>query len=574
MLEFGSELEALDFGSLTVNADTASLREQLGRRIGIDENLHEPKFGSLRRPVEANIGHAAFLCLQGQGEIANPDLLFHRQGERGIDQTLRDTIPYFLGAVPSDQALKRVQLREARRVVQRLETALRAAQAAAQNIEADLLALLLEAQAVGLIGTTTEVTDRTELVQLLESARRANTINSTESAESDHSQQDRRRELGRERDRLRDELRSLASDRALLLDERDVEGGYVAAVEKQLGRLTSLNLLGGQSERAAGAATRGTTDGARGDQESGHQADCPLCGSELAEADPAVNQLEASIRELSEQLQDVQAARPARRGASTRIDERSAAAREQLRAVEGALQALSGGDATISDVSSPGRQDFTRGRIDATLGRMQSSDNTELRRLQAAVASASRTVEQLEAELDEQNERQQLTSRLNIISRDMTNFAGRLNLEHQGGTVRLDLADLTVVADTETGPAPLFRIGSADNWIGYHLVTHLALHRYFVRQDRPVPRLLMLDQPTQAYYPSEISQRTGIAENDADRVAVNRMFRLFFDIVSELAPSFQLIVCDHANLPDKWFQDSIVHNWRNGVKLIPADWLA
>ena len=68
----------------------------------------------------------------------------------------------------------------------------------------------------------------------------------------------------------------------------------------------------------------------------------------------------------------------------------------------------------------------------------------------------------------------------------MTWWADQLHLEHRGRNVRLDLNRLTVVADTDTdtdaGPAPLFRIGSAEHWIGYHL----ALHRYFVRQKRRV----------------------------------------------------------------------------------------
>ena len=60
--------------------------------------------------------------------------LFHRQGEAGIDQALRDTIPYFLGAVPSDEALKRARLRDARRPLQWLDASLRAAQDNAANI--------------------------------------------------------------------------------------------------------------------------------------------------------------------------------------------------------------------------------------------------------------------------------------------------------------------------------------------------------------------------------------------------------------------------------------------------------
>jgi Protein of unknown function (DUF3732) len=138
-----------------------------------------------------------------------------------------------------------------------------------------------------------------------------------------------------------------------------------------------------------------------------------------------------------------------------------------------------------------------------------------------------------------------------MVGRDMTAYADQLSLEHSEGSVRLDLARLTVVADTERGPIPLERIGSAANWIGYHLATHLALHRYFTRQERSVPRFLLLDQPTQAHYPSEVSKQSGIPDDDADRVAVNRIFRLLYDIAEELAPRFQIIVCDKANLSDQ-----------------------
>jgi hypothetical protein len=34
-----------------------------------------------------------------------------------------------------------------------------------------------------------------------------------------------------------------------------------------------------------------------------------------------------------------------------------------------------------------------------------------------------------------------------------------------------------VIADTLNGPVPLFRMGSAENWVGYHVLAHLALHK-------------------------------------------------------------------------------------------------
>ncbi|WP_432185745.1 DUF3732 domain-containing protein, partial [Streptomyces tendae] len=40
-------------------------------------------------------------------------------------------------------------------------------------------------------------------------------------------------------------------------------------------------------------------------------------------------------------------------------------------------------------------------------------------------------------------------------------------------------------------------MGSGENWVGCHVNVHLALHHCSSPQGRPVPRLLMLDQPTQ-----------------------------------------------------------------------------
>jgi hypothetical protein len=40
-----------------------------------------------------------------------------------------------------------------------------------------------------------------------------------------------------------------------------------------------------------------------------------------------------------------------------------------------------------------------------------------------------------------------------------------------------------------------------------------------------------------------------------------------------LAPELQIIVTDHANLSEKWFQDAIIEEWRGGKELVPSEWL-
>lgn len=548
MLAFGAVVEPPRFAELVVNSDTTALREQLGRRIGIEENEHAPSDGALRAPLEANLGHAQLLCLQGQGEIANRSLLFHRQGEDGIAQALKDTLPYFLGAVPRDQALKRTRLRAARRELRRAANELANAQRDAAAADVDVRALMAEARAARLVPDD-PVPTRQQAVEVLRSALAATTSRRELATTQDDAASDSRRELTNRRSDLRSRLDALNAERDLLLDQSHAEGNYGSAVRQQAGRLLSLNLL---------------TDPSDSDSEA-----CPLCGSQLAEADSDVDGLRRHLASLADELQSITTIEPARRRALGDLETQLQETRDEFNAISRAVRGLRASDS--ADLSA--QIEFTRGRIDATLARVDASDDSALDRLNQAARSARVLVEALDSELDDDEEAAQVLSRLGVISADMTRWADQLELEHSGAIVRLDLARLTVVADTEQGPATLARIGSAENWVAYHLITHLALHRYFVRQQRPVPRLLMLDQPSQAYYPSEVEIESGVPVRDADRIAVERMYELMYEVIGGLDGQFQVIVSDHANLDLDWFQESIAFNWRNGDKLIPEEWI-
>ncbi len=50
------------------------------------------------------------------------------------------------------------------------------------------------------------------------------------------------------------------------------------------------------------------------------------------------------------------------------------------------------------------------------------------------------------------------------------------------------------------------------------------------------------------------------------------MFELMRDVVQELHPGLQIIVTEHADINEEWYQQAVVERWRNGAALIPADW--
>jgi hypothetical protein len=548
MLEIGAELEVPEFGQLGVNADTKSLRDQVGRLIGIDENAGEPATPWAQSGLEANLGHATWLCLQGQGEIDNRDLLFHRQGEDGIAPALRDTLPYFLGAVPRDQAVQRQELVAARRDLRRAQADLERAKAVDEEIDVTLLAMMREAVVSGLLQDE-ERSGQAEMFAALRSVLEAPIA---PVAEFDDVTAGRREALDRERSELRIALRAAGAQTELLRSMSSDEHAYTGVVDQQISRLSSIHLLG--------------------DADDGGSV-CPVCARGLEHDDVSVQELEDVAGQLASQLEDVESIRPRRKEALAELTATIDQLREKLRAVDDALVGLAEQDEQAgTDHSTAESQAFTRGRIQHFLDTTKATEASDLERLADIVAVRQRSVEAIEQRIDPDATREELTARLAVVAKDITAYSRRLKLEYHEA-VWLDLQRLTVMTETDQGSAPLFRIGSAENWVGSHLAAHLALHRYFTRHDRPVPRFLMLDQPSQAYYPSEMEQEGGVPEDEDDRAAVRRMYELMRDVANELAPKFQIIVCDHANLPEEWFQDAVQHNWREGRKLIPQEWI-
>jgi len=549
MLEIGADLVPLDASRLVENADSSTVREELGRLLRIDANEIGDR-GRGTNTYTANVGHASLLCLQQQDEIANRRHMFHRQGEEGIAQAIQDTLPYFLGALPPDVALRRVELQTARRDLRRATSELEEAERLNRDIDINLRELVNEAYARGLVASA-EFDGREATVAALGDAVGAAITEVPE----DTQEPERRLQLESRKSELRRRLHSLADERSLLLEERSDETSYEGAIGSGVSRLRSLNLLGHEEMTASNV--------------------CPVCMSELAERDAGPQDLRAAIRDLEQQLTAVVASKPRRDVALENLDDESDRLRNELRGIQAAVAQLDVEDRSAALAGEHAREQiFTKGRIDHYLGRLRLTNAEDLDRLRNRVRTAQARVETLESELDSASAREQVASRLLAIGETMTAWWKDLELEYSDQGVRLDLGRLNFVVDTENGPVPLFRLGSAENWICAHMVTHLALHRYFARQQRPVPGFVMFDQPSQAWYPpDQNTKEAGDFASDRDRQKVRAIFKLMHAVTTELSPNVQVFVCDHANLKsDDWFQQSVRYEWRRGEKLVPSDW--
>jgi len=94
----------------------------------------------------------------------------------------------------------------------------------------------------------------------------------------------------------------------------------------------------------------------------------------------------------------------------------------------------------------------------------------------------------------------------------------------------------------------------------------------------PVPSFLILDQPSQVYFPKQLTaaEASGAKEpyRDEDVEAVARIFATLAQAVTESEGALQIITLDHAS-DSVWGPVGPLHvtaQWRDGAKLVPDDW--
>jgi hypothetical protein len=171
---------------------------------------------------------------------------------------------------------------------------------------------------------------------------------------------------------------------------------------------------------------------------------------------------------------------------------------------------------------------------------------------------------------------------LRVVNANAARLLPGLDSERPNDPVSLDTDDLTVKITSIRREDYLSEIGSGSNWLSYHLAILLGLHQFFLTLDHsPVPGLLVLDQPSQVYFPKRLVVREteAIEEphfRDEDVEAVRKAYEVMARVVEAAKGKLQVIVLDHA-ARDVWGSiPSIVHfeEWREGLKLIPSGWIS
>ena len=231
-------------------------------------------------------------------------------------------------------------------------------------------------------------------------------------------------------------------------------------------------------------------------------------------------------------------------------------------------------------------ENYTLESISRFLGRIDSAISTYERigtdsELQAKLDEVNARIEQLKKEVNEAEIRRKLDYALGYISTEMGKILAQLDVEHPEDPAEFVIKDLTVRVKNQAGRDDyLWEIGSASNWLSYHIALILALHRFFqTKSSVNIPNFIVFDQPSQVYFPRTrySPDEAELQLNDDDKNAVRKIFESLSIFVKDAGFGIQIIVTEHAdddiwgNIPDSRIH--LVEKWRNNVKLVPVEWL-
>ena len=246
---------------------------------------------------------------------------------------------------------------------------------------------------------------------------------------------------------------------------------------------------------------------------------CSVCGRPHDETSNANSIIKSTVSQLNSKLEGVHRNKPRITTYLESLRTEDLRLAEQIKKTRDAIEVIRKQEI---DAETKSQLDDKRSRI---VGRIslyiESVDlGEDVNPLQERLDQLTPQIEELEEKLDPSTLKERLESQLSCIAEDMTLWARELGLEHSEHPIRLDASKLTVVAETPHGRTPLYRMGSGENWVGYHIVTYLALAKWFIEQERPVGRFIFFDQPTQVYFPSD-QAITGDIKEISDDVNCN-----------------------------------------------------
>jgi methyl-accepting chemotaxis protein len=551
--------------------------------------------------------------------VANPYTLFFRTETMAYKERLKRVFPLALGIVDNEYYVLLSEEEDLQKKIADLKKELGSVKATAEKIKLNIETYINEAKELGLIE---EHFSSDNLSATIDRIRRVIEENKEKSISSF---------LGNQTSGAIEEL-------IRLIGEEDKTAKEIEKLRRRLVRYQQLSgYLGQYSNELANQSERVGILGWFSKNLS-NDSPCILCGNTHHNSTREVKWLQRMANSIKREALKI-TQEPAR------LDKDIESLRQKIGTLHEEMMVLRKMRAELeSDSEDVEKARHSFQRINQFIGRMQQvvlhidyaddageiscslkKYNKELKSIRSKIAKYSTTKKQEEAFL--------------IISHHTQGYAKHLALEKTDSAVRFYLDELmlgfdnTDKFDEQENRAKkkpdsdyLFEIGSGENWMGYHVAFFLSLHEKFATtQKSPVFPFLIIDQPTQVYFPSvettstydqrkefqsvtqkdSLDNHSGVSKTpensktedkprieviatdnsiesgsnfDVDVKKARRIFEVLSLSLKDVQEKYQIIVTEHAD-EDVWGGIELIHrvaNWRgngNDCYLIPTEWL-
>lgn len=545
-------------------ATTDDVKRLLNRLSGLSDLTIDPE--------DANAGRASFrdiisLNFLPQHVVANPYTLFYKADSSAHRDKLRRVLPLALGIVTNKDLARTHALNLLGQEERRVAAELAARRKGIETWRANANGTFLRAQELGLLPEGEPPTSLPLLLSVLRELTGPGRLVSSASGRV-----------------------SAATGRleALSAQERTI-ASRMAERRRRLRRLRGLR----RSARDYGSALDQQRDHVAGRgwfREAIVSDDCILCGSSSDQSRGMLDRLEESALDVESLVGGTRDALPmvdaeiAGLERSLADDEREIAAVQQtMQAAEAAVGVEQGRDQTLEAVYR------FLGGTEQALTMLEAVDG------EGGLESRRRLLLDRMAELREELDQDALDRRREDVSRKVSSYVSRfvegMGVQGADGYPFLDFNELTLRFQREDGGRAdsLWEIGGGENWMAYHLAALLAIHGVVMQrgEQSPVPTFLIIDQPTQVYFPNDSYEdalqgrervrpgRTGVPPAD-DMARTRRIFAALSRAYKSFEGQLQIIVVDHADHNAWSGEDDVseVENWRDDRDfLIPDEWI-
>ncbi|ENU08280.1 MULTISPECIES: DUF3732 domain-containing protein [Acinetobacter] len=541
MFRSGVNIEPPRYTELEQNTDDEYVTDMLSDALGIPNNHTNVELDHSRDIFKVNIKHTYYYLFLKQGLVTNKDQLLYRQNESFQPQAIKDSFPIIFGGVDDEQIAKERRLRDLERDLKLLNKKVNNLQA--NNIDNFNQAkqLYLEALNVGLIEE--DFNDKFSVLEVIEILKKVKDYKgNTDKISVDVDIDQIENELKLAKTKRREALGEL---NYLKINEKYTLG-FNQEVDEQINRLRSIHVFDSINEKTFSDFPDKNIFASITNEIKSLQEELNSSNIEIPYLAGLIDSLENKIVEINEKI----------------VEDESR--------LSSLIALIGDGNNTITD-----QQNLVKGRISFFLETVEfSSIDTGLINKRDKYQDL---ITRLKSDIAGESSDIKIDSVLSNISTYLTKYLRNSETEFSEYPARFDLKNLTVVFDRGNSPIPMNRTGSAQNHLNHHVDTYLALHKYAHTANRPLPKFLMIDQPSQVYFPTIESYQAldGSIENmiDGDIEAVTKFFKKLYDFSKSEVKNFQIIVTEHANLSDEWFQKSLVEiPWKKPPALVPLDW--